>query len=328
MPAPPFDPCCIVHACLRARRRLVGARRTRRQPQVSAAAAATEDAQQPLSFTGKRSLDRALTSNTFQNARIPVFWSSLLHHIFFGTIHSIFECTELLHQRENMTSHQAMATGLIAGAVATVAAAAFVLIRKDNLDERLKSVSVSVAGSTLASRPADEPRRRSRFRRHQVDEAAVVGCASRSEFCSCIDHYLDEKDTVIMIRGTTDGTPNKEDGGDGAGESRTVQVVGANRVRIFEGDVWDIHALLALVAQLPGGIVTAVCMETSNIFGNDILCDTLALIRMLRAVLAPHIKMILIRSRAIFSRSASLWELSSVRKFWWASASWFTSLSF
>eukprot|EP01043_Picozoa_sp_COSAG02_P029373 COSAG02_NODE_1826_length_10754_cov_4.509714_10_plen_449_part_00 len=198
-----------------------------------------------------------------------------------------------------MTSHQAMATGLIAGAVATVAAAAFVLIRKDNMDERLKSVSVSVAGSTLASRPADEPRRRSRFRRHQVDEAAVVGCASRSEFCSCIDHYMDEKDTVIMIRGTTDGTPNKEDGGDGAGESRTVQVVGANRVRIFEGDVWDIHALLALVAQLPGGVVTAVCMETSNIFGNDILCDTLALIRMLRAVLAPHIKMILIRSRAI-----------------------------
>ena len=198
-----------------------------------------------------------------------------------------------------MTSHQAMATGLIVGAVATVAAMAYVLIRKDNTDEQLKSSSVLVAGSTLASTQADEPRRRSRFRRHQIDEAAVVGCASRSEFVSCIDHYLNENDTVIMIRGTTDGTPNKEDGGDGADESRAVQVVGANRVRIFEGDVWDIHALLALSTQLPGGVVTAVCMVPGNIFGNDILCDTLALIRMLRAVLAPHIKTVLIQSRAI-----------------------------
>lgn len=202
-----------------------------------------------------------------------------------------------------MTYQQAMATGLGMGVATAAAAVAYVYLlrRKEDEDEGLKSavaVVEAVAASSLTSSQADERRRRSRFRRNQAAEATVVGCASRNEYLSCIDRYLDESDNVVMIRGTNDGTPSK-DGGDSAGEERAVQIVGPNRVRAFERDIWDVNALIALAAQLAGGTVTAVCMETGNLFGNDILCDTLALIRMLRSVLAPHIKTILVQSRAM-----------------------------
>lgn len=244
--------------------------RARRPPRARPHARRKEPAREDaLCFTGSQSLDRVLASSTFQGVR-------------------------------KMTSHQVMVTGLIAGTVATAAAAAFcVLMCKQHVEnERVNPASVLAAGGAISTQ-AEKRRCRSRFRRNQAAKATVVGCASRSEFFSCFDRFLDEKDTVVMIRGTTDGTPNKEDGGDTAGESKAVQIVGPNRVRVFEGDVWDVHALLALAAQLPGGVVTVVCMETSNLFGNDMLCDTLALIRMLRGVLAPHIKTILVRSRAM-----------------------------
>lgn len=42
-----------------------------------------------------------------------------------------------------------------------------------------------------------------------------------------------------------------------------------------------------------------VCLQLGNVFGNDMLCDALALIRMLRSVLAPALRAIVIRSRVM-----------------------------
>lgn len=190
---------------------------------------------------------------------------------------------------------QAMVTGLSVAAAATAVACVLSFKRRG---ENLTSAAAA-AGSSATSSQANERRARSRFRRHQGAGATVVGCASKSEFLACIDHCLNEDDSVVMIRGTTDGTPNKEAGGDRLGESRAVHVVGSDRVRVFEGDIWDVQALLALATQMTGSVITAVCMETSNLFGNDMLCDTLAVIRMLRSVLAPNLKTILVRSRAM-----------------------------
>ena len=108
---------------------------------------------------------------------------------------------------------QVVVTGL---GVAAAAAAVSCLYRcKIGQSESLTSSVVAASTeSSVTSSQTDERRGRSRFRRNQGAGVTVVGCASRSEFLSCIDHCLDVDDSVVMIRGTTDGTPNKEDGGD------------------------------------------------------------------------------------------------------------------
>jgi len=163
----------------------------------------------------------------------------------------------------------------------------------------LGSESSSPVRAQKAAAPKDGRRARSRFRAHRGAEVAVVACASSKEYLTCIDRLVGEDDSVVIIRGTTDGTPNKEDGNEKAGEERAERAAGAGSVRLFEGDIWDVQALNDLAAQAVGGAFTVVCMETSNLFGNDMQCDALALIRMLRSVLAPHVTTIVVRSRAM-----------------------------
>ena len=52
-----------------------------------------------------------------------------------------------------------------------------------------------------------------------------------------------------------------------------------------------------LAGEVAGGSVAIICLDTSSIFGNDLYCDTVALIRMLNSILAPRV--VLVKSRML-----------------------------
>jgi len=185
-----------------------------------------------------------------------------------------------------MSDHRSLALATVAGVGIGAVAAALAL-------------GHSPFGAQAKPAAADARRSRSRFRAHDGASTMVVGCASNGEYFSCIDHVVREGDSVVVIRGTTDGTVSKEDDADG-GRARAEGCAGAaGGVVVFEGDVWDVRALQALSAASAAGPFSVLCLETSNLYGNDMLCDAMALVRMLRSVLAPTLRTLIVKSRAM-----------------------------
>ena len=121
-------------------------------------------------------------------------------------------------QQASATPHAGMSRQLaVAGLGVGVAAAACLLGRGPgpvmipaSPAPAAEPSSAAAAAAAAAADGAAGRRTRSRFRTHQGAETAVVGCSTGKEYLSCVDHFVGRGDSVLIIRGTTDGTADKD----------------------------------------------------------------------------------------------------------------------
>ncbi len=147
------------------------------------------------------------------------------------------------------------------------------------------------SSSTTATRGSGDEgeQHRSRFRARQAAER-VVCCPSTKEYLATIQTVVARGDRVLVIgrrsgSGGGGGGGGGDGGGGGGGEESESEMLaarlagGADRVVRYSGALWDVRALHAL-----GSDFAIVCVEAGDIFGNDVVCDGQAHVRLVRSV--------------------------------------------
>lgn len=146
---------------------------------------------------------------------------------------------------------------------------------------------------------------RSRFRAKQTC-VRVVCAPTASEYGKCIDHCVSKDDSVLIICGTAGGTKSSDGGATFAAEA-----CGAEPC-VYRGDVWDVPALQSSIeSSARGPDVTAICLDATNIFGNDIFMDTAALVKLYTSVFGSSLRTILIKSRLVARHARSFHTFES-----------------
>uniref|UniRef100_A0A7S4J126 Methyltransferase domain-containing protein n=1 Tax=Odontella aurita TaxID=265563 RepID=A0A7S4J126_9STRA len=141
---------------------------------------------------------------------------------------------------------------------------------------------------------------RSRFRTKQTG-VRVVCAPTASEYGRCIEHCIDATDSVLVLCGTAGGTKSLDGGAAFAAKACCAEPC------IYRGDIWDFSALRASVAATPRGpSITAICLDATNIHGNDILMDTFVLVKFLRSIFAPSLRIIIVKSRTVARHARSV----------------------
>mmetsp|Transcript_22495 Transcript_22495/g.54407 ORF Transcript_22495/g.54407 Transcript_22495/m.54407 type:complete len:379 (-) Transcript_22495:304-1440(-) len=120
---------------------------------------------------------------------------------------------------------------------------------------------------------------RSRFRTQQ-SQTKVICAQSTSEFEMCISKCVNEGDTVLIINGGTDKGSKSYDGGE-----EKARQTSKREPTVFRGtSVWEnVHELIQL-ATTCAPAVRVICLEPSNLHGNDLILDSIALIKLLRSI--------------------------------------------
>lgn len=124
--------------------------------------------------------------------------------------------------------------------------------------------------------------KRSRFRTGQ-DKARVLCCRSVSEYTACISQVVQSCDSVLVVDST-------EKAGD---ISETITSRACKVVRFKGKDVWDVKFLQSV------GSISVVCINYTDAFGNFLLCDSVAMIRLLRSVFDPHLRYIIVKDKGL-----------------------------
>ena len=98
-----------------------------------------------------------------------------------------------------------------------------------------------------------------------------------------ISKCVNKNDTVLIIRGTEKGNKSYDGGESIAYQTSTKQPI------IFQGSsVWDsIHDLVQIVTTNNNN-VHVICLEPSNLHGNDLLFDSIALIKLLQSIFSSQ----------------------------------------
>jgi len=131
---------------------------------------------------------------------------------------------------------------------------------------------------------------RSRFRPGQC-KTKVVSCRSVAEYEQCIERLVLPGDNVLAIHTQNDQSD--------ASIARMRQRSSRGSVTLFAGkDMWDIQAFMATP-----GPVGVVCLNGTECFGNDLLQDSLSLIRVLRGCYEPHLRTIIVKSKTLSQHS-------------------------
>lgn len=137
---------------------------------------------------------------------------------------------------------------------------------------------------------------RSRFRPGQC-KTKVICCRSLGEYDQCIDSVVVSGDNVLAIH-------TQNDKADASIARMRTNVTGGS-VSLFAGkDMWDIQSFMQVSDASEGKApITVVCVNGTECFGNDLLHDSLALIRVLRGCFEPHLKAIIIKSKTLCQHS-------------------------
>jgi len=152
---------------------------------------------------------------------------------------------------------------------------------------------------------------RSRFR--SSDSPIQIICApSTKEFNSCIDNLVSIEDEVLIIRGTTadassnSGKTSVSSSAFDGGEHHVARVCGGRSPKVYQGSMWDIAALRDMYdGRGSNHEPSIVCIDFTNIHGNDIFIDSVVLIRLLRSVFGSTLSKIIIKSRILSNHSRS-----------------------
>lgn len=151
--------------------------------------------------------------------------------------------------------------------------------------------------------------KRSRFRPQQAQ--IKVGCApSTEEFEKCIDKFVNIGDNVLIIRGTEKGSKSYD-----GGEARA-RMASQKSPQIFQGSsLWNGDGMLELLdalghadSQEEQEPINIICIELGNVHGNDLLFDSIALIRLLRSMFSTNAgdtRMILVKSKLLAMHARS-----------------------
>lgn len=170
------------------------------------------------------------------------------------------------------------------GLVAVAAAVEMVRRRRD-LGEGSREQEQHRTWQQEQQRQQRKDSRRSRFRERQ--ESVQIVCApSKAQYISTIDALTGPEDTVLRLGGLSE-TSRRESG------------ISSDVIE-FQGSLWDVAALQQAAK---GRDVTVVLLDLSDIHGNDLFCDTMALVRLIRSVFAAPLRRIIIKSR-LLSRHA------------------------
>jgi hypothetical protein len=155
--------------------------------------------------------------------------------------------------------------------------------------------------------------KRSRFRSSLPPIQITCAPPSTKEFNSCIDSLVSNEDEVLIVRGTTAASNSSiwkssvsSSAFDG-GENQVATVCGGRSPKVYQGSTWDITALNDLYdgRENHDHRPSIVCIDFANIHGNDILIDSIVLIRLLRSVFDSTLSKIIIKSRILSNHSRS-----------------------
>ena len=206
----------------------------------------------------------------------------------------------------------AQAVALSAAVAAAVVAASIVRSRQRRTSLVKRHANASSAKKKLRRQQQQQQQRnavgeggvqrRSRFRAKQSD-TRVICCPSTKEYLATISKVVGNQDRVLVIGRhvkNAESNPAMRQAAESAGSS--------DCVRGYGGALWDIEALLSLSGDQnssggggggAGGGFSVVCLEVGDVFGNDVVCDGQALVRLVRSVFAKSLAYIVVKSRQL-----------------------------
>ena len=131
---------------------------------------------------------------------------------------------------------------------------------------------------------------RSRFRARQ-SAVRVVCCPTPREYLATIRNVTKIGTRVLVVSRHVDA--QKSQSMQAAAES-----VGSSKLVFgYGGALWDVPALQRC------GSPQVVCVEVGDVFGNDVVCDGLALVKLIRGVFGDTLKHVVVKSRNLARHS-------------------------
>ena len=217
-----------------------------------------------------------------------------------------------------MTSRSSSTIGI---AFATFGTASLILLGAASLFERQKEKNQQQQQQRLQAQQRQQrssSETRSRFR-SSLAPVQITCAPSTAEFNSCIDSLVSNEDEVLIIRGTTaastssSGKSSVSSSAFDGGENRVATACGGRQPKVYQGSMWDITALRDLYDghENHDPRPSIVCIDFTNIHGNDIFMDSIVLIRLLRSVFDSTLSKIIIKSRILSNHSRSYQSFQS-----------------
>lgn len=154
------------------------------------------------------------------------------------------------------------------------------------------------ANSALSQHASSRLQQRSRFRSGQAI-TRVIACRSTVEYDKCIEKQISETDRVLVVQSIFDKSDNSLKGISSK----------ARDFILFKGkDVWDVKSFTS------AGDVDVVCINYTDAFGNYLLNDSVAMIRLIKSIFESSLRVIIIKDKGLARHANSYKTVDSFER--------------